>query len=331
MTFGEFIFWAGLVLVGFVGSALFSGLETGSYSLNRVRLHLHAQQRRRAAVTLYNLIRQPTVLLTTLLIGNNIANQIGTAGLAVILAAQGFGEWQAIILNVVIVTPLLFIFGETLPKDLFAAHAERLMYRLTPVLTISRWLFTCLGLTPLISAVSSGMMKLLGSQGEFQPTHPKRQVEYLMKEGVGYGLLSDDQTAIMSRIIRMTDQPVDMRMRPWREVKTLKIDDNPGVLWQLADGSKRSRYPVIASSGMVVGVVNLFDALLHTKAACPPISELMTSAVLLPRSTPQYKALKVMQERGVSLAVVAGAHDEPVGVVSIKDLIEPITGSLAGW
>ncbi len=87
-----------------------------------------------SALILRRMLDNPTTLLTTLLIGNNIANYLGTASLAVILAGYGIGDWRAMLINTVVVTPTLFVFGETLPKDLFSAHADWLMYRLARVL-----------------------------------------------------------------------------------------------------------------------------------------------------------------------------------------------------
>ena len=83
-------FWSVLAVIGIAASALYSGLETGAYSLNRVRLQIRDHNREPAARTLRKLMANPTLLLSTLLIGNNLANQIGVSSLAVILNTAGF-------------------------------------------------------------------------------------------------------------------------------------------------------------------------------------------------------------------------------------------------
>ena len=326
MSHSETLFWLAMMMLGFLGSALYSGLETGTYSLNRVRLHLLSQQGSRPAMALRAMVRQPTALLSTLLIGNNAANQMGTSSLAVLLAAWGWGQWEAILLNVAIVTPLLFVFGETLPKDVFAVHADKLMYRLTGFLTGSRRLFTYTGFVPLIGSVSSLLMKQLGATQTFQPTHPRRQVEYLMQESVGYGLLSEGQTTIMRQVMRMAESPLEQRMHPWHDVPTVGVDEEIRSLRQRARQSDRSRYPVVDASGQVVGLVNVLDALLMPEDEPAPIHSLMTRVTKLPHAMPQRQAIRALQQQAAAMAVVVDDQDQPVGIVSVQDLLEPITG-----
>ena len=330
MTTTALLLWVVVMLVGFAGSALYSGLETGAYSLNRVRLEIYYHQQYHSARILRWLLHHPTVLLTTLLIGNNITNYMGTAALAVILEAQRFTDWQVVVLNTAIVTPVLFVFGETLPKDLFAAYADRLMYRLTAVLEWSRRLFTWTGLVPAIGVVTRGVMAALGAEGEMRPFHPRRQVEALVKEGVGYGLLSDDQSAMVARVLKLANLKVGDEMTPWRQVLTVNVDEPPRKFWELADRTSRTRFPVLEGE-RVVGVVHVLDALRHGRAACPPIRELMQPPVLLPATLPLRQGLSELQQRHAALAIITDQTGQPIGIATVKDLVEPITGELTSW
>lgn len=330
MTTGETCFWVAVMFAGFIGSAVYSGMETGAYTLNRVRLHVLADQGQRAALALRKMVDKPATLLATLLIGNNVANYLGTAGLAVILESMAFSDWQSILLNTLIVTPLLFIFGETLPKDTMAAHSDRLMPPLTPVLTGSRWLFTFTGLVPTVRLFSAGVLKLLGQPGGDRAFPPRKRVEMLVREGVGHGILSDEQSAIVDRVLRLGGRTVRQEMVAWADVLAVTVNDPPSRLWELADRSSRSRYPVTDEQGKVVGLIDVFDALLHAPADCPPIRELMTEPHLIPTDMPLRLALQHFQSHGLAIAVVAD-EGRPVGVVTVKDLVEPITGDLSSW
>ena len=327
----EITLWSIVMLVGFAGSALYSGLETGAYSLNRVRLQIHHHQRLRSARTLRRLLDDPVKLLTALLIGNNIANYMGTAGLSVIMERAGLGPFQAVIVNTLIITPILFVFGETLPKDLFAAYADRLMYRLAPVLHYSRRVFTWTGLTPVIAGFTRLIMRMLGHGSRISPFHPRRQVQHLVREGVGYGLLSDDQSAIVERVLSLADRRVVDDMTPWRDVVTVRLDATADQLWQLADRTSRSRFPVLDGTGRVVGELRLIDALMHEKAHCPSVAQLMHEPIMIRAATPLRRALAQLQQGKVPLAIVTDGHSQPVGVVTIKDLVEAITGELSTW
>jgi len=325
------IFWSLLALLGFAGSALYSGMETGAYSLNRIRLHVLVHRGDPAAKTLHRLLTNPTVLLTTLLIGNNITNYLGTASMGVILESRGYGDWQAIFLNLLIVTPILFVVGETLPKDLFAAHSDRLMYRLTPVLRFSRVLFTITGLAPLIGLFSNTLMKAIGQDPRVRAFHPRRQVGVLVREGVGYGLLSGEQSAIVDRVLDLADRQVADELTPWNLVEIIRSHDNAQAVWQLARRTTHSHVPILDRRGVVVGVLRINDALAHGQDACPPISQMMKPAHKIGHHTPVREALDQLKRHTTGLAIVTGASGQPVGIVTVKDLIEPITGDLAQW
>jgi CBS domain containing-hemolysin-like protein len=331
LTPEQWMLWIGLMLIGFAGSALYSGMETGAYSLNRIRLHLLDHQHVPSAHILRRLLDNATLLLSTLLVGNNLTNYLGTASLAVILQAQGFNEWQSIILNTIIVTPILFIFGETLPKDLFAVHADRLMYPLARVLNLSRWVFTATGLNGMIHAFSRIAMRVVGGLNHAHPFHPRRQMQWLMREGVGYGLVSDEQSALVDRVLTLASRTVSDEMVPWSQVLTVRDSDGPNELWTLADRTSRSRFPVLDDAGQVVGVVNLADALLYEKAACPTVRRLMVEPFYLDADTPLRQGLARLQREHAALAIIRDPRHESVGVATVKDLVEPITGDLAAW
>jgi len=331
LTAEQWVLWLSLMLIGFAGSALYSGMETGAYSLNRIRLHLLDHQGVKSAHTLRRMVENSTLLLSTLLIGNNLTNYLGTASLAVILQSQGFSEWQSIVLNTIIVTPILFIFGETLPKDLFSAHADRLMYPLSRALTISRWLYTVTGFNAGINAFSKLAMRVLRQHGHATPFHPRRQVQWLMREGVGYGLVSDEQSALVERVLSLTGRTVREEMVPWRDVLTVRDRDDPQTLWTLADRTSRSRFPVLDDQAQVVGVINLADMLLHEPSRCPAVTELMVEPFYLEAAMPLRPALAKLQEKHAGLAIVRDEAGAAIGIATPKDLVEPITGELASW
>ncbi|MEM9252667.1 MAG: CNNM domain-containing protein [Planctomycetota bacterium] len=324
--------WLLLALLGFCGSALYSGMETGSYRLNRVRLHLRAQRREPEAVALEAETSDLSRLLSTLLIGNNVTNQLGTTAMGIMLLSLVTNEWAAVAVNAAVVTPILFVVGETLPKDFFSAHADAVMYRLAGVLRWSRRAFYYTGLTPAVGVAWAVLSKVVGRQGKYDATHPRREMTFLFKEGIGYGLLTDQQSALVDRVMRLSDTKLGDAMTPWARAMKVRADDPPGVMWRLAEqGGGRSRYPVVERGGKVVGVVNVLDALVHDRDACPPIRELMTDAVTLSASLGLRNGLSEMQAKGGSLAVVTDERGKPVGVVTPRDLVEPITGQLAQW
>lgn len=324
------IWWLLLSALGVLASGLFSGLETGVYSLNRVRLHLLSHRGRRSARALQKMLAEPGPLLATLLIGTNVANNLATSAMSVIFEAGAWGPWQIVGAVVLIETPLLFVFAETLPKDLFAAHADRMVYPfVTPLLWLKRF-FTAIGLLPLITAVSRLCLKLVGGGQPVTPFHPRRHMAALVKEGLGQGLLSDEQSALVERVMMLAGRSVADHMTPWSRVTTIQVNAAPRDLWHLSEQSPHSRFPVVDAAGVVVGVVSVTDALLFDFKACPPIAELLTAAHALAPDVPLRAALRRVQGGDGPLAIV-GDRAAPLGIVTLKDLVEPITGELLNW
>ncbi len=331
MTNIEWYIMTGLILLGFAGSALYAGMETGAYRINRIRLHILAHQNSRSAARLKQLIDHPTILLSTVLIGTNIMHYIGTAGLAVILEAHDFNPWQVILLDSIILTPLLFVFGEVLPKDLFAVHCDRLMYPLAALLDLSKTLFTVTGFIPLIQCLSGFITRQFHHDGQVAALHPRRQMELLVKEGVGYGLISNEQSAIIERVLDLSTRRVKNEMTPWNSVIKIRPDDPPRLLRQLGRHTERSRFPVVDQRDQVMGILHIIDVLMHTPESCPPVHILMSAPCLIDSDCLIPEALNILQRQQQSLAVVINRRREPVGVVTVKDIVEPITGELKNW
>jgi len=330
MSDAMLVFWSVLMAAGFLGSALFSGMETGAYRLNRVRLYVQASRGRASAKLLERVINKPASLIGTLLIGNNLCNYAGTAGLGVILSTMDLSVAQAVLINTVLVTLVLFIFGETLPKDLFAAHADRLMYPLARVIFGLRTLFTWTGVLPVIVLLSTIAVRLTGKSSE-GPLTPRKRVAQMVREGAGVGLISSEQTEIAQRALALSNQRVLNECTPWSSVITIGIDTDRAALRALARRTPRSRLPVVDRRGRVLGVVDQIDALLLDENEPRPVRKAMEPAVFMPGTTTVREALSRMQREHIGLAIVTRADQRPAGVITVKDLVETLTGEIKHW
>lgn len=325
----ELSIWIGLATIGLVGAGLGAGLETGVYTMNRVRLHVLQHQGIPSAVRLARLFATPSALIASLLIGHNACVKLATHAAAVMLDSRDLSQWVVVVVDALIMIPLLFAFADTVPKDLFAIHADRLLYLFSRPMAALVILCRFSGLLLLITGASQILMRLLGVHRLDATFHPRRQVQTLVREGVGLGLLSDEQMAIVERVLALGERTVEQVMKPWPQVITVHLKAPPTVLWTLASKTGRTRFPVIDDVGDVVGLVHLHDALVAGRDQCPPIAVLMASPETLLHTTALHDALAELQQRRCETAILIDETRRPVGIVTIKDLIEPITGQLA--
>ncbi len=330
MPESDVIFWTVVMLLGFLGSALFSGMETGAYRLNRVRLYVYSSQGRSSAKSLERIVAKPASLIGTLLIGNNLCNYAGTAGLGVILALMELPVWQAVLINTVLVTLVLFIFGETLPKDLFAAHCDQLMYPLAKLLVFLRTFFTWTGLLPIVVAISALAIRIVG-KAEGGALTPRKRVEQMVREGAGVGLISSEQTELAQRALALSKRRVLAECTPWSRIVTIRDDVDRQALCAMVEKTPRSRMPVVDRRAKILGVVDMIDALLIDEADPTPVRSAMQPAVYLAANTSVRAALAQMQREHIGLAIVRRPDGKAAGVVTMKDLVEPLTGEIMNW
>jgi CBS domain containing-hemolysin-like protein len=319
---------AGLTVLGLALTGLFAGLETGLYTLNPVRLIVAGSRGSPAALRLRGHLRAPNRTLIVLLVGTNTASYLGSYGLARLLHDAGLSDQKIIILEAMIFTPLVFVFAEILPKDLFRTHTDRWTYALAPVVSCARWLFTFTGLVPVVQLVATGAGRLLGLRAEGTVT-ARQRISQLIREGVGAGLLSESQTSLADRALAMRDRTVGGECVPWSHVETIPIDADRATREAQISRHRFTRLPVVDRGGAVVGTISLLEAVLHPERTTV---ELTRPAIEFAPGTRVSEALRVMRTRRHVMAIVTGPGSRrPAGLVTLKDLIEPLTGELAAW
>jgi len=326
MTFLEALPWVGVALLGVFLSSLFSGMETGVYCVNRLRLRVRADRGETGARLLQREMDREQRLLSTLLIGNNLANYIGTLGVAAIMTGMQLPEWQAILLNAAVLTPLLFVFGETLPKELFRAEADRLTPSLAPTLLVSRLLATVSLVLPVVRLFGEAIRRVTGARAGGLASERER-VAALLHEGARFGLLSESQTTIAERVLAMRGLRAGDEMTPWSRATTVGADWSRSQVERRFARGGHSMAPVVNRSGRVVGVLDVADVWRRPDAG---VRDLMRPALFLDADTPLPGAIVALREDDNELAVVR-QRKRPVGVVTMKDLIEPVTGELHAY
>jgi putative hemolysin len=318
------------VAAGLGGSALFSGIETGIYSLNRVRLHVFAHAHRAGAATLERLLRTPNRMLAALLVGNNIFNYVISIALGAMLEAWGYRGWSQVGVNTLLLMPMLLIFGEIVPKDLFRAHADRLVYSFARPLAAWQGLLVACGLVPLIDVISRRFERAGGEHLPMHLMHPRRLVTALIREGVGQGVISAYQSDMLDRVLEFGQRTVADVMIPWASVDAVRADADPQAIWEMADRVPHERLPLLDAAGRPVGTIDIDRVLSCEPGQCPPPAQLADPLIVVHPDLSCRQALARLQHERQTIAVVV-AGDRAVGIITPKELIEPIIGELEVW
>ena len=262
-----------------------------------------------------------------LLIGNNLANYTVTLSVAVIMAMIGLSEKQAEIYTTAVVTPLLVVAGEMVPKSLFQARADTLVVRWMWLLEISRYLFTWTGLVGLIQGLVRGLMWLCRMHGRTaQLFAPRERIGAMLREQVAQGLLSRAQLDVARNVMAAGMVRVRDAMTPLARAVMIEASADRDTFVQVVTHNDFSRIPVTDDgAGFIVGFVDVNEVLM-TLGQGRPIRDMVRPVCRLETTLSVTGALLAMQEFGGPLSVVVDRRGRQVGMVTIKDLASEIVG-----
>ena len=214
--------WILLMLVaGVFLSAFFSGSETGFYRVTRVRLVIKALGGDRVARGLLWLTNNPALFVATTLIGNNVANYI--TSLAIVLSVQTvFGESALAELSApIILAPLLFVYGELLPKNLFYYAPNKLLHRCGPLFLLFTLLF--LPVAALLWLLGRALQSLVGEAPERVRLRLARsELAQVLEEGHHAGVLRPSQRRLAQGLFAAANVPVVRRSTPPGRMATVQ-------------------------------------------------------------------------------------------------------------
>jgi len=321
--------WIATSLVGVAGSAACSGIETGIYRVGRLRLNARAAARPpiHAARALQRELDHPDRTLTALLVCNNAFNYLGSLGVAGLLTLASLSESAIIVLQALVLTPLLLVFAESLPKEVFRQNADRLAERAVWVLVALRLAATISLALPIVLAIARGVARLLGVSRQRALASPRERVATMLKSASAEGAFSGVQSNLADRALAFGAATVALEMVPWTAVHKIPADIPRDRLAPLLARTPHARYPVVDATGRVLGVLDQLDAHLRPGVG---VRALIQDVPRVSPADSAHEALITIRAARARLAIVE-RHGRPVGMVTPKDLFEPLVGELESW
>ncbi len=293
-----------LLLLGLSLSAFFSGSETGFYRVTRVRLVMDAKSGRWMSRMLFWLANHSTVVVATVLIGNNIANYLVSFGL-LLLGQRLFTGWvQMQSVLPLLMTPFLFIYGELLPKYLYYQVPYRLLRRGAPLMVLFAVLFS--PVSALVIALEKLWQRSLGSNSVKAGTRLERQeLQRVLVEGQEAGVLLPVQREIAQNMFTYGVRPVRQFALPLRAMPLVSVQADREEI--IAQSRRRGQ--------TIVGVV---DAAQQRLLGCYQIADLLIDTASPPAMLPVFRtvgsesSIQVLTRLQSSLSPLV-AIDDPSG------------------
>ncbi len=321
-----------------VMSGLFAGAETGMYQLSRLRLRLGIEKKRLPFIMLGRCLHDGQGMLLTMLIGNNLVNCLATSIVTGVFLSRVTTEHAAELFATLVTVPVLFVFGELIPKNVFFFRADALMPYVSPVLYVFHKLLRGCGIIPVLKLISSLFARLtgLGASSRSVITSAQRhKVRALLQDTHEEGILSSVQSDIVSRLVNISHVRMRAVMIPMNEVETVDADSDRSALLSKLKKCAFTRLPVAEGEpGNIIGFISIYEALssskefAHLRDFVKPIRKLDADITVT-------DAINIMQQENRKIVLVTRTSragcERPVGIVTMKDLVEELLGELAEW
>lgn len=310
------------IVIMLLGSALCSGIETALLSVPPLKARQLAQSNKPAAVTLYAIRERINRPIATIVIVNNLFNIVGSITIGSI-AAQVFGDALLGVFSGVL-TFLVILLGEILPKTLAERYAIPLALAVAiPVRTLT-WLFT-----PIVWLLERLTAPFV--QRSNLPITDEAEIQLLAAIGYQEGIIEEDEAEMIRRVFRLNDVKAADIMTPRVAVTALPADQPIADAEATIIASQHSRIPAIEQDiDHVRGIVlksELLTRLIEGKGH-QPVDSVLRPVRFVSETERADKLLQEFQQGREHLAVVVDEYGGVSGVVTLEDVLEVLTGEI---
>lgn len=318
-----------IILGCLVASAFFSASETAITSLGVMKSRHLLEQDPKTYRSLKLWLKYPGRVLTTILIFNNIVNILASAE-ATVLATRYFQN-QAVGIATGVITVLVLVFGEVMPKSFARLHALRLapfalsvinvLYQLTRPIVI------------LLSGSANYLIKKFGTaaSGNF-PAITEEEIEFLVKEGEKAGIFEDTKKSMISGVFDFDETKVREIMTPRPDIVSLEKKATLDEAMKVIIETGHSRIPIYEEKiDQMVGVLfakDILRSLDRHKNAELAAGQVMRKPLFEPESKPIVEVFKDLKKEKSHMAIIIDEYGGTAGIVTMEDILEEIVGDI---
>ncbi len=317
-----------LLIIFILFSAFFSGIEIAVYCVNRVRLQYNVDRGNRSARIIKKLLNDPQALICTILIGNNIVNYLASAIFTNIMSQNVF-QSNPELAATLILAPIMLIFAEVMPKDICQRKADKFLYAASPSVRFFSQIF--FPLVYILKGANKIPQLFLKNVSKRTTIITPYRLGFFINEGAEEGVISGYQDTMTRNIMRLGSIPIMKIMIPLKKATVVSFEASAEQMRFVAKNVRFSRVPVYkGSKSNIIGVINLFD-FLSVGTEKSTVGDFLKETEHISAETLIDDTLVRMQETKQRMAIVTDKNNVPIGIVTIKDLVEEIVGELIEW
>ncbi len=318
-----------LIIVFFILSAFFSGIETGLISLDRLKLEQEAKSNKKKKQIL-TFLEKPDRIFGATLFGNNISLVI-VSSLSIFLinilnkeSKINISEHTATL----IIAGLILIFAEIIPKALYRDFPNRLVSRGFPLLRFFSVIFT--PFVKFVSTLNNVLAKLFKLPQQSRYNFVSREdLSFMLSEAKDDGVLHEDQMDMLEDVLEFSELDAENVMIHRTDIVAFPLDTSVDEIISIANEKGFTRFPVYENDlDDIKGILIIYDLLKQKNHDDLTAADFIRDAFFAPETMDVNKLLTKMQKEKVSMAIIMDSYGGTAGVVTIEDILEEIVGEI---
>jgi len=320
-----------LLIIMLCFSAFFSASETAFTTISKMQVSKLVERKISSAKIIQKLKDEPSKLLSTILIGNNIVNVgasvLGTSLVIAFFEARGAQNIGYILgLATGLLTFFIFVFGEIIPKTVAIRNSESLALVLAWPLFIISIILNPVAI--ILAWISKPFVLLFGGRmPDNSPFFSEEDLKYVIAASEKEGVIERDEKEMISSIFDFGKTTVREVMTPRPDIKAVEDSKPLTEVIKLIKETGHSRIPVYENNiDNIVGVIYSKDLL--SCSALESVRDYLRSVIFIPEGKKIDELLHQMQSNRTHIAVVVDEYGVTSGIVSLEDIIEEIVGEI---
>ncbi|MBU2089540.1 MAG: HlyC/CorC family transporter [Alphaproteobacteria bacterium] len=326
-----------LNIAGIVGlliaSAFFSGSETAFTAASRARMHQMAKKGSKPAQTVNKLRAQSERLIGAILIGNNLVN-ILAASLTTSIMIALFGN-DGVVFSTLIMTAVIVIFSEVMPKTYALNNADRLALLVAPVIRVLVLVFSPVSRT--VQILVRGVLRIFGVQiaGDLGSDASEEELRGAIELHQGEDGEGHQERAMLHSVLDLADLEVGEIMTHRKNIVIIDADLPPAEIIDQVLNSPYTRIPLWRDAqDNIIGVLHAKALLRELRGHGGNVEGIDVAALaaqpwFIPDSTTLFDQLQAFRTRREHFALVVDEYGTLMGIVTLEDILEEIVGEIS--
>ena len=307
-------------------SSFFSSAETAFMTCNKVKMKAMADEGDKRASRVLRICEDTQKMLSAILIGNNIVN-LSASALMTVLVTEMFGSF-AVGIGTGILTLVVLIFGEIIPKSAATAYSEKISLIYAPLI-----LFVMAVMSPfsfVINGVATGLMKVCRIDTDKRQAMTENELKTYVDVSHEDGVIESGEKEIIYNVFDFSDALAKDIMIPRIDMSCISTEASFDEVMKIFKENMYTRIPVYDGGDQdnIIGLINVKDLILLEDKENFKIRDHLRKAYYTYEFKKTADLLVEMREKSQNVAFVLSEYGATVGMITLEDLLEEIVGEI---